>query len=197
MNASLTARTAPIPVLVGAILMLSADSAAAQASPGDWLLVGGPLYAAQPSFAGDARGAGLQAGVTLGLPRALTLGADITTIRLFPENGHGSEENEPVAQPFGAHAIHLGVGANVDVFTVIPWLQLAPGLWLEGPATEGGGRSIRPGVRISVGFDHRPSRSWSTGAALSWSTFGPDWTDLPDRVTFALRFGWLRSASAL
>lgn len=176
-------------------MWLQPAAAHAQVSPSEWLFHGGLGLAGEPDFTGNARGMAVQGGVVRGLPGAFTLGLEVETLRLFASVADESEEDEETPRrAWGSHGLYLPFGANVDILAIIPWINLAPGVTFGAQDPDA---APSPVLRLGLGFDYRPRRTWSSGAAVYWTTAGPDWKSLPDRALVVLRFGWIVSPSAL
>ena len=152
----------------------------------------GPTYSAAPDFASPSRGVGFEASAFYGLNTTLSVGLAGGLSHHYPYQLN--EEERVDGEEIGM--VLAGVGANVDILAVVPYVSFMTGVYFHGGAlAEEPGAAF--GLKGSIGLDYRIVRSWSVGAQVDWHAIAPDLLNYPDFSAFWFRVSYIWDFNAI
>ena len=172
-----------VAILVAIVLGLSAPQVAAQAGEDEVFLTVGPEYASAPNFRSENRGVGGSVGTFWGFHRLWSVGGHLAYSRHFSLPSASENESANVFSAF------VGPSFNLDVLSVVPFVSLAPGVYVDGGALGPGDAHF--GVRGALGFDYRPSRHFAAGADIAWHVIPAESSGFPGYSVFRVRLSYV------
>jgi hypothetical protein len=183
----------------GAILVAGVSAAAAttpalaraQVGTHELALTGAGGVTGAPSFASELMGPAAQVAVRYGLSDLFSAGTSLGFEQLLGETPDGQPARAGTATELAA-----GLGVNLDVLTVVPFLH-ADLVWRGEERFAGDPLRDGLGVRTSIGADYRRWRTWSVGLSLAWTeSLGRSDTS-PDHASLLLRVSWIHDFAAV
>lgn len=164
--------------IVALALLFSTVDASAQAGEDEVFLTLGLDYASQPDFRSDSRGVGASASAFWGAHRLVAVGGLASWAHHFPlADGARADAREVL----GAFA---GASFNIDIFEVVPFVSLMPGVMADGT-------SAAFALRAALGADWRPRRRWALGADIAWHATVDGGFALPGYAAVRVRFSYV------
>ena len=176
------------PIIVVAISVaiagvFAAPDLSAQAGEDEVFLTLGPEYASAPNFRSENRGVGGSVAAFWGFHRLWSVGGHVAYSRHFSLPSSADRTSGNVVSAF------VGPSFNLDVLSVVPFLSLAPGVYIDGGALGPGNAHF--GVRGALGFDYRPSRHFAAGADIAWHVIPTESLGFPGYSVLRVRLSYV------
>ena len=186
-----------LPICIFAAFLLFAPSLFA--SDNELQLTVGPGYSALPEI-GDGMngiGGGIEVSYSFTAFWSVVSGG-FTGFHFQHQVDAEDPDDEPeIFEDTTVTAIWLGPRFSLDVFSVIPFVSLAPELLLTSGELQPEQEELDFGLRWTLGFDYRPARNWSLGFEVNYHSFLEQPLDYPVFITTMFRFSFHHGFSTL
>lgn len=181
------------------IVALTAVPAAAGASGNELQITVGPGYATLPDVGEGLDGVGGGIEVSYAFNAFWSLAAGGFFGRHFEDVVEPDDpEDEPkIFSDTTVINVWLGPKYALDVFTVIPYLSLAPEVLVTDGELQDDQSEVDFGLRWTLGFDYRPTRTWSVGFEANYHSFLRQPLDYPIYITTMVRVSFHHGFSTL